>query len=200
MRALRRSAGLDQHTSTAWVEGWFDHRAALFFANPYIVDWALALAIADDENAKEMRDELTAEILASANDDGSFGRFDLPISTAAAIAALSLLGHRSRRIRTAQLRLLDALEAQGCGPVTTPFYSSKLLPESAAAGAMRGRGLLSAGGQWHLLSLYEDTHRMVLTAFSALALQAPLRCARTRDDAEEVASSTLSGDHRGPLY
>ncbi len=191
IRSLRRSAGLDQRTSTAWIESWFDHRAALFFANPYIVDWALALAIADDDNAREMRDQLTADILSSVNDDGSFGRFDLSLSTAAAITALSILGHRSRGVRTAQLHLLDTLETQGRGPVTTPFYSSKHLHESATASAIRGRGILSAGGQWHMLSLYEDTHRMILTAFSTLALQAPC-------DAHERAAGPKRSPH--PRY
>jgi hypothetical protein len=186
VRALRLSAGLSQRTSTAWLEAWFERRAALFFANPYLVDWALALAIAGDDTAIDMRHRLTTEILASANDDGSFGRFDQPLSTALAIVALATLGHRSRTIRVAQLRLLEALEPQGRGPATTPFYASQRVPEAATAGAIRGRGIISAGGQWHALSLYEDTHRMVQGAFAALALQAPCD-ARERAPAPDAA-------------
>jgi hypothetical protein len=173
VRAERRSAGLEQRTSTAWLEAWFERRAALFFANPYLVDWTLALAIAGDDDAVEMRQRLATEILASANDDGSFGRYDKPLSTALAIVALATLGHRSRTIRVAQLRLLDGLESQGHGPATTPFYSTQRLPEATTTAVVRGRGILSAGGEWHALSLYEDTHRMVLGAFAVLALQAP---------------------------
>lgn len=173
IRALRRSVSLGQLTSTVWLEAWFERRAALFFANPYLVDWTLSVAVAEDNTAMGLRHRLTAEILASANDDGSFGRFDQPLSTALAIVALASLGHRSRTIRMAQLRLLEALEPQGHGPATTPFYASGRLPGAATAHVIRSGGMLSVDGQWHALSLYEDTHRMVLNAFAILALQAP---------------------------
>jgi hypothetical protein len=173
VRTLRRLAGLDQRTSTALMEDWFERRAALFFANPYWVDWALALAIFKDDAAVDLRKRLAMEILASANDDGSFGRFDQPLSTALAIVALAALGYRGRTIRVAQLRLLEVMEPQGHGPVTTPFYSTRRLPSAATTDAIRGRGMLAANGQWYALSLYEDTHRMVLGAFAVLALQVP---------------------------
>jgi hypothetical protein len=172
-RALRRAAGLEERTPLAWLETRFERRAALFFANPYLVDWAFALAIAGDAPAIGLRDRLAAEIVASANGDGSFGGFDRPLSTALAILALAALGWHGRMIRIAQLRLLEALEPQGRGPPTTPFYSTQRLPLAAAAAAIRGRGLLAVDGEWHALSLYEDTHRMVLGALALLALQVP---------------------------
>jgi hypothetical protein len=183
--------GLSRHTSTAWLEAQFERRSALFFANPYLVDWVLALAIAEDRDAIDLRDRLTREILASANQDGSFGRFDQPLSTALAIVALATLGHRSRTIRVAQLRLLEALEPQGQGPATTPFYATEQLPAQPASGVIRGRGMLSAGGEWHALSLYEDTHRMVLGAFAVLALQ-------TSCDPRERATAPQQSPH--PRY
>jgi len=180
VRALRRSAGLAPNTPVAWLAERFDRRAGLFFANPYLVDWALARALAGDEDAASLRKALAAEILSSRNPDGSFGRFDPPLSTAAATAALAALGHRSRAICVAQLQLLGCLEAQGHGPVTTPFFSSRSVAADAMHGALRGRGILAVGTQRHALSLYEDTHRMVLHAFAMLALQAPF------DPAESV--------------
>ena len=194
VRALRRSAGLSRQTSTAWLEAQFEHRSALFFANPYLVDWALALAIAEDRDAVDtidLRDRLTREILASANQDGSFGRFDQPLSTALAIVTLATLGHCSRTIRVAQLWLLEALEPQGQGPATTPFYATEQLPAQPGGGVVRGRGILSAGGEWHALSLYEDTHRMVLGAFAILALQ-------TSCDSRERATTPQQSPH--PRY
>jgi len=173
IRGLRRSAGLVPTTPLAWLAKRFDHRAGLFFANPYLVDWALALAIAGDEEAAQLSKTLVSEILSSLNTDGSFGQFDQPLSTAAAIAALAALGHRSRAICVAQLQLLGWLEAQGHGPATVPFFSSRSLAANAMQGVIRGRGLFAVGKRWHALSLYEDTHRMVLHAFVILALQAP---------------------------
>jgi hypothetical protein len=173
VRALRRSSGMVLSTPVEWLEERFDRRAGLFFANPHLVDWALALAIAGDEDAPQLRKALAAEILSSRNADGSFGRFDQPLSTAAAIAALAALGHRSRAICVAQLQLLGWLEAQGHGPTTTPFFSSRSLAVDAMQGVLCGRGLLAVETEWHALSLYEDTHRMVLHAFVMLALQVP---------------------------
>jgi hypothetical protein len=173
VRALRQSACMVPTTPLGWLAEKFDRRAGLFFANPYLVDWALALAIAVDENAYQLRNSLVAEILSSRDADGSFGRFDQPLSTAVAIAALAALGHRSRAICVAQLQLLGWLEAQGHGPATTPFFSSRILAADVTRSVIRGRGLLAIGKRWHALSLYEDTHRMVLDAFVILALQAP---------------------------
>jgi hypothetical protein len=173
IRSLRGSVDLAAKTPVAWLVERFERRSGLFFANPYLVDWAFALAIAHDEEAAQLRQELTAEILASRNPDGSFGQFDQPLSTAAAIAALAVLRHRSRAICIAQLQLLGRLEAQGHGPATSPFYSSRSLATEALRGIQRGRGLLAVGAEWHALSLYEDTHRMVLQAFVISALQAP---------------------------
>lgn len=170
IRSLRASAGLPSKTPATWLKERFEHRAGLFFANPYLVDWALALAIDRQEDAAPLRQALLEEILASQNPDGSFGRFDQAFSTAAAIVTLALLGHRSRVISTAQLQLNELLDAQGHGPVTTPFYST--IVTSTERTALRGQGCVAVGGQWHALSLYEDTHRMVLHAFVILAMQA----------------------------
>ncbi len=189
VRVLRQTVGLEPRTPTILLEAWFERRAALFFANPYLVDWVLALAIADGPGTRHLRGPLAAEILASVNDNGSFGRFDKPLSTALAILALAALGHRGRAIRIAQLELLAALEPQGHGPITTPFYSSQRL--AAANGVTRGRGIIGVNGQWHALSLYEDTHRMVLGAFAMLALQAPC-------DAHERAAAPKGKPH--PRY
>jgi hypothetical protein len=184
VRGLRRSAGLVPSTPLAWLAERFERRAGLFFANPYLVDWALALAIAGDADAAHLRNALSVEILSSRNPDGSFGRFDSALSTAAAIVALAALGHRSRAICVAQLQLLRWLEAQGHGSATTPFFSSRSLPIDATHGVLRGRGILAVGKRWHALSLYEDTHRMVLDAFVILALQAP--CDPAEDPSDPV--------------
>lgn len=178
VRALRHRAGLPERTSLAWLEERFDRRAALFFANPYLTDWAFALAIAADPAAERLRDRLALEILASVNADFSFGQFDRPLSTALAILALAALGRHGRLLRIAQLRLLEDLEQQGRGPVTTPFHSTRRLPAEAADAAIRGAGVLRAGDEWHALSLYEDTHRMVLGAFALLALEVPCEAGR----------------------
>jgi hypothetical protein len=154
VRALRRRAGLPERTPLALLERWFEKRAGLFFANPYLVDWALAMALQGDPAGASLRERLCSEVRASANADGSFGRFDVALSSALAILTLSALGVADRTIRVAQVHL----EATN---VATPFYSSEQL-----------------AGEPPALSLYEDTHGIVLTALAALALQAPCDAAR----------------------
>ena len=88
----------------------FGSRSGRYFANPYLVDWALARALEGDESAQELRDRLAGEILASMNEDHSFGLFDVPMSSAFAILSLAALGRRDRTLLLAQLRLMDFME------------------------------------------------------------------------------------------
>ena len=110
IRALRRDAGLDAKTSVEHLESGFRSRSGRYFANPYLVDWALARALEGDESAQDLRDRLADEILASMNDDRSFGLFDVPMSSAFAILSLAALGRHDRTLLLAQLRLMDFME------------------------------------------------------------------------------------------
>jgi hypothetical protein len=168
IRALRNDAGLETKTSIEYLVSRFENRSGLCFANPYLVDWTFACALGNDETARELRDRLAAEILASMNDDYSFGRFDVPISSAFAILSLAALGVADRTIRMAQLRLLDFMEPDGTFPAGTPFYSA----EGTGQGEMRGRP--------QALDLRLHGHEAVSTAAAALALLA--RCSPVERD------------------
>jgi hypothetical protein len=160
IRALRNDAGLETKTGVEYLASRFEGRGGQCFANPYLVDWALASALSKDGAAREIRDRLAAEILASMNDDHSFGRFDVPISSAFAILSLAALGVADRTTRMAQLRLMDFMGPDGTLPAGTPFYSARV----ASQGEMRGRR--------HTLDLRLFGHEAVSTAAAALALQA----------------------------
>lgn len=166
IRALRREAGLDERTPLALLEAAFDQRSALYFANPYLVDWFFALAIKDDPQAAALRARLLAEVTASANPDFSFGRYDVALSTALAILTLAALGARGRLLHCAQVRLLDLVDELGAWPISTPFYSTVAVEAAATSSG----GLIPCGDEWHALSLYEDTYRMIGTAVATLAL------------------------------
>jgi hypothetical protein len=168
IRALRNDAGLETRTGIDYLASRFESRSGLSFANPYLVDWTLASALSKDEAAWELRDRLAAEILASMNDDYSFGLFDVPISSAFAILSLAALGITDRTIRMAQLRLLDFMEPDGAFPAGTPFFSA----EATGQGEMRGRP--------QILDLRLHGHEAVSTAAAALALVA--RCSPVERD------------------
>ena len=178
VRGLRAEVGLPRVTPVRYLEDHFETRSGLYFANPYLADWALASAIRNDTDAAELKDRLRREILAGMNDDYSFGAYDLALSTSFAILALAALGCRGRLLRLAQLQLLDMMDqAVGMWPECSPFFSTFLTPgdpesstSTSADGFGRSSQILNVGGSRHQLSLYIDTHRMISTAVAVLAL------------------------------
>ncbi len=182
VRALRAESGLGERTSVEYLEDRFETRSGLYFANPYLVDWALALALIGDPSARGLRQRLGAEILAGIKDDYSFGHFDVPMSSAFAVLALAALGYAGRTLRMAQLRLLEFMDPDGAFPSGTPFYSTvavekERVPAGVAARAMLGecRGqVIWVNREFYEVSLYRDSPGMTPTAVAALALLAPV--------------------------
>jgi hypothetical protein len=178
VRSLRAEAGLPQVTALRYLEDRFETRSGLYFANPYLTDWALANAIRNDTDAGELKEQLLLEILGGMNDDHSFGAYDLALSTSFAILALAALGCRGRLLRLAQLQLLNMMDPTiGTWPECTPFFSTFLAPEhvenraSGVADAFElPSQILNIAGSRHELSLYIDTHHMIATAVATLAL------------------------------
>jgi hypothetical protein len=168
VRGLRASAGLDERTRLAYLEHNFANRAGLYFANPYLVDWALAGAIRRDEAAGALKARLLDEVVASRNEDFSFGQYDVALSTSLAILTMGALGFRGRTMRMAQIRLIEMVGPSGVWPESTPFYSTL----STVRQTLRPQ-LVEVAGTVHELSLYYDTHRIIGTALAAEALGEP---------------------------
>lgn len=179
---LRDSAGLESKTDIDYLADGFEQRGGLYFANPYFVDWILAEAISEDENAAYLREKLLAEVIASMNPDYSFGQYDIPLSTALAILTLAALKIGDRTIRAAQLRLLELMVEDSS--VAIPFYSTLChdsefnsqekvavqLNETFTRSKDGQKQIRIINGQFHSISLYKDTHQMITTAIYALAL------------------------------
>jgi hypothetical protein len=180
VRGLRQAAGLKVKTGLPALAAGFANRSGLYFANPYMVDWALASALAGDGSAGQLREDLRSEILAGMNTDYSFGHFDVPLSTAFAVLSLALLGVSGRLLTAMQLRLLAFQDESGTFPLAIPFYSAEVVPPGqegkpvpAAPGEPAGRPqTLEVGGKTYGVSLYADSFRLISTAVSALALSA----------------------------
>ncbi|WP_148219511.1 hypothetical protein [Azospirillum sp. B510] len=183
VRALRRRAGLAETTPLSWIAERFATRGSLYFANPYLTDWVTALALADvpGEEAEALRTRLADEVAASMDDRHGFGMFDPALSTALAILTLAAAGRRGRLVRCAQIRLLDLVGDAGQWPASTPFYSTLDL----GGRGILAPGLIRAGGSWHALSLYEDSHGLIGTALAAMALSQP--CDPMRADLPDAA-------------
>ena len=175
--ALRRQNGLRRKTTAEYLERGYENRGGLYFANPYIVDWALAQSL----QGTALRDRLATDILASVNEDGSFGRYDVPISTALAILALVSLSAGDEAVHRARLRLADLMMLDGRWPPAIPFYSSVTIPRDRLSGGLLARLMLGGRlGQlvWlrdavHAVSFYQDRHRMISTSLAVLALTQP---------------------------
>lgn len=183
VRALRQEAGLESKTSMEYLREGMSSRSGLYFANPYLVDWVLARAIAQDKSAATLRSQLLTEILASMNDDYSFGVYDQAFSTALAILSMAELGYRGQIMRVAQLRLLEFMGKDSLLPTATPFYSSLRLNAQlgnetilglqmthAFASNTHQKQIRQVEGEYHSISLYEDTHGLITTSITTLAL------------------------------
>ena len=184
IRALRQSAGLIAKTSVRFLREGMATRSGLYFANPYLVDYYLAQAIAQDNAAEDLRQQLLTEVLASRNADFSFGTFDRAFSTSLAIATMATLDYRGRGLQAAQLKLLEFVKSTGELPIAIPFYSTlKSQKESSllhslitanvfgsSANRLKQSQIRTISGEKHDISLYLDTHKMISTAMGALSL------------------------------
>lgn len=172
VRALRRECELPERTALPLLEAGFAERSGLFFANPYLVDWALAWALGDDPDGASLRGRLRAEILASQNEDGSFGGYDLALSTAAAALALAYLGCPGDVLGRAQQFLQAQHHTSGIA-----FYSVlKSGWNALSARAMMGllwqdsrKQLVEWDGRGYSITFYQDSHRMIQGSLARLA-------------------------------
>ncbi len=206
IRALQHEAEIPTKTSIAYLAAGMENRSGLYFANPYLVDWVLARAISQDKSAESLRQKLLEEILASMNEDYSFGFYDVALSTALAILSMDALGFRGRTMRVAQLRLLEFMDTQGLFPEATPFYSSLKMDRPIASNALFKRSMSrvlninsldnkqeqiqEVQGEYHGISLYVDTHKTIATALAALALA--VECEPQEQDLDLHSAKTVN--------
>ncbi|MBD2179217.1 hypothetical protein H6F42_20035 [Pseudanabaena sp. FACHB-1998] len=199
IRALQLSHGLEPKTPITYLTDRMAERSGLYFANPYLVDYYLALALQEDTPTSQLaRQQLLEEVLSSRNKDFSFGYFDIPLSTALAILTIAALGSRGRAMRASQLRLLDFLESAGSFPASIPFYSSlrleadeqselklKMMQLNLFADPRKRSQVQQIGEEYHNISLYVDNHKMISTSLAVSALNAP--CTPETYDIDELS-------------
>ena len=168
-------------TSAQYLAEGYENRSGLYFANPYMMDWALACALQGVASATALRERLAADILASVSEDGSFGRYDAPLSTALAILALTSLGVGGGAVRRARSRLADMMLPDGTWPSSIPFYSAVKIPQERLPGGVLARlmlgerqgQLLWVEGGVYAVSLYVDGYRTIGSALASLSLTPP---------------------------
>ena len=187
--ALRREGEDSRSEALDYLATGFDRRGGLFFANPYLVDWVLAEAVG--RTGSDLRSALLAELLASINDDHSFGRYDIACSTALGALALAALGYRGRTLRLVQLRLVDLLTPEGAAPVDSVLFHQSLRLDPDRLGPARltrlalddpQRRIVRVGSSWFALAWFRDSAGLLATSLAALALAVP--CESAIDDLE----------------
>jgi hypothetical protein len=213
VRHFRRTAGMPDLTPLGLLENSFDERGGLFFANPYLVDWALALALQGDESpaAGRLRARLISEIVASLNSDHTFGTFDIPLSTALAILSLEALGFQDRLLLIARMRLAQLMQPEGKWPASIPYYSTFKLPDSLAlfysfsssddpslqiarVSHQPAISDSSAESTFFAFSFYIDRYNIVTTSAATLALAGGL------DAKQESVQGHYSGQGVSPEH
>ncbi len=179
IRALRKHHHLVSKTSLDYLSERFSQRSGLYFANPYLMDWALAMALENEHQDMGFRTQLLCEILASQNKDHSFGQFDPVMSTGLALLALTALGYTGDPVRHAGNWLAKELESDARCEKPVPFYSSEILDDKNdtlqklfCLKTLNGNKINKIGNDYHALSCYEDSFRVIEYAVIFLALQA----------------------------
>lgn len=159
-----------------WLTERFDRRGGMFFANPFLTDWALSTVLvqtamsdtAFGEGVRSwLRDRLREELLGAQQPDGSFGRYDPALSTALAILALANLGERGGPTLLAQLRLLDYVAPDGRLRGATPFFSTVRLDGRAGSPPPQHVDCFDSR---YAVTWYGDDAGLIGTAVTALAL------------------------------
>lgn len=189
IRAYRQRAGLPETTPLEYLAQNFHCRSGLFFANPYLVDYAVALNFDTRFNQASAQSDLpyrlAREIIASMNSDYSFGLFDQPLSSALAVLSLSVLGQASiaagwneQRHLIAQLRLSEMLTEDW--PEMAPFYSTFKMPIFGD----------------YVISLYLDRSKVITHSLILMALCSSLIGDASQVNNREVASKATEAHPR----
>lgn len=174
--SLRHIAGLPPTTTGDFIRETFDKRKGIFFANPYMTDYFLAMALKGDTDNEVLKDKLKNEILSSINSDYSFGKFDIPLSTAFAVLSLSELGFNNRMLALSQLKLLDFLSENTVASI--PFFSTlkidqkKFSPSQITSMIFHNNGsqIFEKEGDYYAVTFYEDRERIITNSIISMAL------------------------------
>jgi predicted NAD/FAD-dependent oxidoreductase len=200
IRGLRRAHNLAPGTSAGYLTAGFERRSGLYFANPYLVDWALSMAISGDPEFRELRFRLLGEVMASRRDDGSFGNFDRLMSTALAVLTLTQLGYSGDFLVNSRTYLEQSgMNLEGI-ETARPFYSSEIIDDNPDSfqrilqlKALNGDNVCEIGKCYHAISYYEDTYDIICRSLVFLALRE-----QPRPDSAQRKASVPSAVH--PRY
>jgi hypothetical protein len=177
VRALRKREGLPEVTPLSVLDAGFATRSGLYLANPFFPDWLLAMALEADPQANALRSRLRLEISAAARADGTFGSYDILLSTALGLLSLQSLGGDPVLLERSMKSLAHLLESAADIP-TTPFYSTEQIAWSERPpweilffmSSGGGRQLITSGGEEHVVTLYRDSRDIIASSLTLLAL------------------------------
>jgi hypothetical protein len=164
-------------TPLSVLEMGFAHRSGLYLANPYFPDWLAAMAIEGDAEADSLRCRLREEVAVSVSPDGTFGSYDVLLSTSLAVLSLQSLG-AERSLLERSLASLASLVGLESGGSSTPFYSTERVAWSKLPAwellylltSGGGRHLIASAGQEHAITFYQDSLGLIAYPLALLAL------------------------------
>ena len=145
--ALRAEAGLECKTSVGYLAEGFENRGGLYFANPYMVDWALAWAL--QGVARNRAPSAIGERDPREHERGRLVRpvrhTDLhrPGDTGAGLAR-----HRRRDRTPGALAAWDLMMPDGRWAASIPFYSAVTIPRERSGACSPGSCSGKGGDTW----------------------------------------------------
>ena len=190
--AIRKKLDLPTMVETeSYIVNSFNARSGLYFANPYMVDWYYANALAQMKGQDDLKKQFIEDLLSGLNEDYSVGKYDKVLSSAFASITLDLLGYHGTAIAGLQLYIVNNYSLEKGKSI--PYYSSLLLEENQV---FTGRKV-SVNNKDLQVSLHRDTNDSIYTAivFLALSLTAQDSFSENDDSLTSYKTSELK-----PIY
>ncbi|MHA1144016.1 MAG: hypothetical protein ACTSRW_04705 [Candidatus Helarchaeota archaeon] len=155
------SFGYQNDTTVQYLIDNFENRSSMFIANPYYIDYLTARVLINQNGTNALMNSLLNDLLQKRNSDGTWGQYDVTLSTAFALLALKAMNYEGIEIDIGKLKLLQQQNVDGSWDASTLWYSTYV---------GTGNDLLYIGNKTYQLTLWEDYQGLVTTSFIIDAL------------------------------
>ncbi|MHA1356474.1 MAG: hypothetical protein ACTSQI_22165, partial [Candidatus Helarchaeota archaeon] len=172
-------------TTLTYLKDHFADRSSLWIANPYFIDYLTARALYNQSNTEQLCTNLTKSILSQKNPDGTWGSFDVAISTAFAILALETLNYTGYEVDYARYKLTLMQNLDGSWNSSTLFYWAFYLGQNSTSSVN-----LYINGNYFEYFLCEDSDPIITTSLVLLSLENNSR----------LYGASLNYEATGPLF
>lgn len=177
--------GEANQTTLTYLKSNFEKRSSLWIANPFYIDYLTARVLVNQSDTDDILLNLTKSILSQKNSDGTWGSYDLELSTAFAILALETLNYTGYEVDLARYKLTLMQNSDGSWNSSNLYYWATYLGQNTTSPLN-----LYINDHYFEYFLCEDIDRIITTSFVLFALRNNSR----------LYGTTLDYSLTGPLF